>query len=751
MVQQVNVDGQIHEFPDEASQTEIQAALDKEEFIQNSMKYSLGGALSVPIQRMGEDVLSTAKNIGQSVVQGVPATLQQVSNDPMRTVRNVAAGLGGIPFNFANTLLNIPAYIAHLGSDTLSQKLKEYTPHIPVEKAQQAWVGEGEQPEDVPIRELFGNAPILFPGAKLAATKIGKPIGKIALNQTLGKVDPLIAAERMKNELELGNKQTQLETAKGQVSTAEEQHQQAVGEAKKNIRMADADLMEYKLNQQNEKINQLKNQSQALQQNLEQMPPAPQQPELGTEHIQRAQNAQQSVDNMQQNINMAEQHHENVKNIANAAEDSIGHYLNKEAVHSVEAAPAINARVNSIENYWSDAYQRFVQKIKDAKFQMPDTAMQNLSYESMSPTELVKAYGNDAFEAIKKGKIDEFIKKQQEKDHPDNPYYKKLLDVAPTTKDIDASDFLLKRKAFRDELFRLKQKANSGKMSVLDEDKARDAIHEGNNIREQIDKTLEQGLGDYKEEFDKINEGYSKEVYPLRENPIVQGAKEGKLPDNIMKASRTNEPGMPLVRQIIKDDPNLLRNIIGQRYVAKPSELYQPNALMREYLNEDPNLQRLIQHRNEANNLMDTAKGQVALAKRKHSEAITESKEAAKESKVKESENKKLLSDYEKQTNEHIETKADIESEINKHESEIQRLKDENIEIQKHMDSIRKESENKKISLQKKMELEKQIKDLKVQLKNNKAKEFESTTRLRKAWLIGKNVYKISKTLGRGF
>ena len=63
---------------------------------------------------------------------------------------------------------------------------------------------------------------------------------------------------------------------------------------------------------------------------------------------------------------------------------------------------------------------------------------------------------------------------------------------------------------------------------------------------------------------------------------------------------RTKEPGMDIVRDIVKQDDELLRNVVGQRYKIKPDEIHSPNQLMREYLDELPEFKDLVTKKEKA-------------------------------------------------------------------------------------------------------------------------------------------------------
>jgi hypothetical protein len=269
-------------------------------------------------------------------------------------------------------------------------------------------------------------------------------------------------------------------------------------------------------------------------------------------------------------------------------ENEIGKHINAEGQHDVRAARAINNRVNSVEGFWNDSYKNFENKIKDSEFHMPEQAMGNINYDM-----------NAIMQKIKEGANPKTVIKDMEKEAEanQNPYYKQLISKAPTAKDTNAATFLSKYRDFRDSLGGLKQDLKSDRYGSMEKEKISDAIQNAKEVETQIKQTLHEGLGEFKPEYDWLMKGYSEQVYPLRDNPIVAAAKKGKLSTNIIKDLRTNESGMPLVREMVKQDPELLRNVVGQRYMKDPSEIYNPNELMREYLDEMPGFKNLLKQK----------------------------------------------------------------------------------------------------------------------------------------------------------
>lgn len=278
-------------------------------------------------------------------------------------------------------------------------------------------------------------------------------------------------------------------------------------------------------------------------------------------------------------------------------EHQLGTHINAEAEHGARAANSIKNRVKDIESFWSDSYNKFENKIKDAKFQMPEQAMDNLSYDTDAIIARIKQ-GADPRKVIQI--------MEKEADNAENPFYKNLISKAPSAKDTNASEFLSKYRDFRDAMGGLKSDLKNENILSSQKEKISEAIKKGKNIENQIKETLNQGLGEHKPEYDWLMKGYSEQVFPLRSNPLVKAAKKGKMPDNIIKALRTNESGMDVLRGIVKQDSELLRNVVGQRYIAKPSAIYAPNELTREFLDEMPEFKNLLGKREEI--LQDTVK-----------------------------------------------------------------------------------------------------------------------------------------------
>lgn len=706
MVQQVDVDGAIHEFPDEATPEMMQAALKKESARQQFENLTQHGILDRPRERLMSDAWGLAKNIGNTVVEGAPSLLNQLIAKPSTALKNVGAGLSSIPFSLGNAVLNIPQYLVGLESKGGSDFLKKYTPEIPTEGIVNATFGEPTE-TDRNVRNLAALAPILGPlgkaGGKAALSGVTKTGSKI-----IGKTDPALAANEALLGTKVGDKAAELEQKTTAAQAAEDANKQAISQSKQEIGKSDADLMQYNVTKRQQDIENMTDEASQLQKQLVGVKPA-----------------ETELPQAEENLTRSQEHVANAENMGNDVESNIGQHLNQGAQHDVRAAQGLSNRVNGIEDYWNNAYKTFTSNISDANFHMPKNAMEKLDYDSMSPSQLIKTFGNDAFEALKKGKLDDFIQKQKSNDVKqalgNNPYLQTLTEVAPTITDTNAADFLAKYKDFRDRTFKLSQRLRDPRVEEVEKQKMQQALTQGRQMQMQMKEVLDTGLGEFKPEFERVNKGYSEQVYPLRNNPVVEKAHEGKLSDNIIKSLRTNEEGMPLVREIVKQDPELLRNVVGQRYFSSKAgreSIHNPNEMTREYLDEMPQLKQLLSQKEKTNAAMEQAKSNAEMAKQHHAEVSARQSESAKMQKKVD----------------------DLQADIDDHKTEIAKM-------EKHIDSLQKTAQRKNISLKEKMQTEKELKDLRRQLKESTSKLDEKTTGLRKLFRIIKTTYKIGRKI----
>jgi hypothetical protein len=82
-----------------------------------------------------------------------------------------------------------------------------------------------------------------------------------------------------------------------------------------------------------------------------------------------------------------------------------------------------------------------------------------------------------------------------------------------------------------------------------------------------------------------------------------------------MKALRGSGEGMSQLREIIKSDPELLRNVVGQRFSKNPAALHDIGELEQEYVGKMPELQDLLSKHSSHMSNIEKAEGQLKSVK----------------------------------------------------------------------------------------------------------------------------------------
>lgn len=267
----------------------------------------------------------------------------------------------------------------------------------------------------------------------------------------------------------------------------------------------------------------------------------------------------------------AEKATKDIESLTKAPE--ISNYLNKGLAHETRGAKALQHRLGKIENYWKTGYKDLRNELDKSEFHM----------------ENIPEYENKM-----QGLLDDLELSYEEAQTSEiSAELKSIISKAPTEKDIKASDFLTKYQDFRDARYDLLQRAKDAK--TASERKALfQAYEDSKPIESAVKDALNEGLGAHRPEFERINKGYSEQVYPLRSNKVARKALSGKLGPNTIEDLAGNGEGQELMREIVKQDPELLRNIVGQRYAAKPNKIHELDENTAEYLSEMPEFSKMV-------------------------------------------------------------------------------------------------------------------------------------------------------------
>ena len=357
------------------------------------------------------------------------------------------------------------------------------------------------------------------------------------------------------------------------------------------------------------------------------------------------------------NQQRATEAHQQALNQANEAEHAVSQHLNRGAAHGLRVGTHVKEVVKDTENTLKRDYKKFAEEVAVHPVEMPKISKINIK----------------------------------------NPVLKNLREIAPSSADNLGEQALIKYKDFRNERFNLRQQLKSGKLSAQEADDISKALTATQKIENEAKSALVKAFG---EDFVKLNSGYS-DFYKLRGNTTVrQAVKHGKIKGNLIEKFSGSEEGQDLLRDIIRRNPEMMKNVVGQQYANRPHELHDVGELAQEYIGQMPELQQLLGRHWQAVSRVHPAENAMSQAQEIHRNVIS-------------AENKAHESVAKKQ-NAAVETAA-----------KRKKLQGEIDNLDKHIKELEKSSKNKKRTLKEKVIIENQIKE---------AKEKRDEAR----WKIGK-------------
>ncbi len=401
-------------------------------------------------------------------------------------------------------------------------------------------------------------------------------------------------------------------------------------------------------------------------------------PEDRVMHVPNVQNSLENVENT------AVQHEAAQQNLE-SAENKIKEHLHEGSAHDVHAASRIletqeaerKAASQEFENIKSDLEH------KNIELSNPEASKENIDTITKQLLELEKESKGNAPEAKELFKqLDKLGKK----------------DVIP------ANEYWSALKSVRQYAREAREKAYEPGMN---EEERMHWKNRYNSLEDQADKmgkSLEEGVGsEHTNAIANANKRWRENVIPLQRNTTYQNIRyKGRMPSDIINTLRGTDPGDVIMRNIIKNDPEISRYVVGQKFADSPEKLHKAGELSQEYIQKMPELQQYMAEHKNAMEAVPQAKQAAEFAKKTHESVIKSQLQADKVS----TENRLAQEKFE---NEHAALSKEIE------------------DLNKQIPALREASEHKGMSLQEKIKA-------KAELKKATLKKKAATGKL---WKIG--------------
>ncbi len=159
-------------------------------------------------------------------------------------------------------------------------------------------------------------------------------------------------------------------------------------------------------------------------------------------------------------------------------------------------------------------------------------------------------------------------------------------------------------------------------------DRLMDRANEMDVDVEKMKGIIDEGLGkDKLADLQKIDRRYATEVAPLFKNEFFMKMQKhsiapGNMMENLLKEPFIKEKnpnkvtGGHILREIVKNDPELLRDVVGEQYAHKPQALHEWEENHHEFIKHMPELQKVRNEHYETGQNVQYAKQHLAETKK---------------------------------------------------------------------------------------------------------------------------------------
>lgn len=309
----------------------------------------------------------------------------------------------------------------------------------------------------------------------------------------------------------------------------------------------------------------------------------------------------------QNNVIKAQVAHKEAQDIANQVDQQIAAHLNEGAQHDVRVASKVFDKADAERRALGQGYKALESELEQKQIPIDNT---NAIQEKTS----------ELHDLIKSGMARS----------PEMDSVLKELDTLKEQKPVTAKEYLHTLQSVKDYARKAREKSYSYGMNKEERLQYESKFNELDDKAEEMAKTLEENIApEQADRLRELNAGWRERVIPLQRNRIYQRLKnEGKMSADIIKDLRGEKnPGNQIIKEIIQNDPEALRNVVGQRYANKPEKLHNLDETAQEYVNKMPELQDMIKQREVAQSAIPATKQKLEEAAQLHKE--TESTHAA--------------------------------------------------------------------------------------------------------------------------
>jgi hypothetical protein len=584
--------------------------------------------------KLPKDITTGLAHAGRNA-HNLPHELLQAAESSLQGIGNLFAGLPGSEETMRKRL---PFSISKLA------------PYDPLNYAETFGLKNPPTAADLAIQKGLEYAPDVYGGAQLFGSllKGGSSLFNAAKDLKISKLKSLFEESGLTAE------------------QAEEALRNAEMEATHLYNKKNPESLQYTLNEAKKKAVELEGQMNMPLQSqmatvypestlIEPKPPSPLgEPVLTEEH------------RFEPLLPQAEQHLTTAAEKAAEAERNLESHFYKGYEHGTPIAETVVNRIEGIKNAKGKREGGLKQEIGS----IYDTVETELKDRNVliPRTEQLASQENEARALLEKSK--NFFKNEEEFENTVKKIAAQAMPVKggkTTLEIVSAADILSNYRSLRNLSQKLRTKAYSREVAG-NKDLQADMLGRADEMQKtanNIESLLESNdLGSSLSKLKEANSRWRNEIVPLYRNSTYQTfLNKGYAPSkDLIYNLRGQGAGQQIIRDIIKNDPNLLRYALGQRYSKNPGAIHEFDELSQEFINASPETQELInahraatEHRGAATQRHEEAKAYDIEQNKIAEERL---KERTKETKIHEAKKTQLQKSYEKAKKEYETKKA---------------------------------------------------------------------------------------------
>lgn len=161
------------------------------------------------------------------------------------------------------------------------------------------------------------------------------------------------------------------------------------------------------------------------------------------------------------------------------------------------------------------------------------------------------------------------------------------------------------------------QRSKAFGLSPKEHDEWIERANETKKTYENMEKIIEKHFPpDTIKTLHEINHEYSNKVAPLHENPMYQQMlKHGRYKGDMAEALSGTTPGNKILNNLIQNNPELSRLVVGHSFAENPAKLMKPNKAIEPFVKANPQIAHLMEYQKQAHSQLENAKHMAELHK----------------------------------------------------------------------------------------------------------------------------------------